>query len=229
MVCDSQAARSHWDEVRKPSSSLLYVLLFAGGILTLLGASHHLSNPSLYLAWQQRLWLGRACGITVTCFSAIYLLKDLLTRAGTRTRCRDDVKSSLAALLRNYEDLRSFLADVDDRTRDYFHCVTNTKMTCYFYLFQIQHELEKATTEIARLAESRSLKNLLAAHEKLQGPFTYFEAFMADTGTTRTLPLSHLPDHIAGLRQQLASGIEDLEEDLRSWRQQSGVEDDSRQ
>ena len=213
--------QKHWHELRGGPPLYLFLILLAGG------------TTLAYTTWQTApaaagdvapavnlIQLSGITGVLIAAGSLIYLLTGGLKKFTTLRRCRNDVRRALVLLQDELEGLQRFVADVDSRTRDYFHCVTNSKVTVYYHLYQIRQELERAVGEVEALYRLGSAHDLAAAKTKFLGPFTYFEAFMADTGTTKTIPFPDVPTHIGALCIRLAESIAELEEDLRGWRKE---------
>jgi hypothetical protein len=118
-------------------------------------------------------------------------------------------------LLELHDFLQDHLKEVDQRARDYFHSVTNTKTTSYFVLMQIRHRLEakvSATDELLRVPEKEAM---LEAKRLLTGKFDFPHGLHNQADKTHRIQITKLNGLIGRLSRYLEDGLDEIEQDLR--------------
>jgi hypothetical protein len=110
--------------------------------------------------------------------------------------------------------IKNYLAALDKRTRQYFHLVTNSKVTSYFVLSQISNALEERITEVSELLSVPRRENVLVAHQLLQGTIFFGDSFKVGAGNTHIVPLARLKVAVLQIFEFLDSELKLLEEEL---------------
>lgn len=159
--------------------------------------------------------LANPVGIGSIVFGIIWLSLAMVWRKSHLTAQRDAVDSSLQELGEIQSATAEFLNALDKRTARYFHCVTNTKITSYFILRQIETGLNQLLTDVRALVDNGSPECIIEALERLRSPFTYRDGFDFNSGHQYEVPIDRLPQLIMKYRQELTEGIESLEREIR--------------
>ncbi|RMG39215.1 MAG: hypothetical protein D6719_13870 [Candidatus Dadabacteria bacterium] len=120
-----------------------------------------------------------------------------------------DELNELAVYLANYQQ------SLDRRTRTYFHCVTNSKVTAYFVMMQMTAALKERTAEINTLIEQGTRKSLAEAYRRLQGAIVFSDGAVPGRGNTYAVPLARLRKTIDLLIEHLEEGLAELEEEIK--------------
>lgn len=116
--------------------------------------------------------------------------------------------------LRN--SLKEYLQVFDKRTSRYFHCVTNSKVTAYYVLSQMNSEMTKLIDELTELLAQPNYKNLGLATFLLQGSLVISDSLVVDVGKTHLVPLERLYPTMLQIVDNLEDAIISLEDDIRS-------------
>ena len=127
------------------------------------------------------------------------------------------------------EEVSSYLTGLDRRTTRYFHCVTNSKVTTYFMLRQIENSLAEQLVELDRLFSYLSQENLFRVQERLRGTLEYRDGFTFNSGRVLHTPVALLPARVQELVFDLERGILALESEIETFRSEAthGVETDT--
>lgn len=111
--------------------------------------------------------------------------------------------------------LERYLEQVDKRTAQYFHIMTNTKLTTFCVLRQIQIALDERTREIASLLTWPTSESVLVASDLLKKLLLFRDGFVRETGQIFTLPPSDLKAKVLLLIDDLEIGLAALEETIQ--------------
>ena len=137
-------------------------------------------------------------------------------------RIRDEALRRQAKILeeplRELHDLqlliKTYLSNLDKRTRSYFHVVTNSKVTSYFVLTQIDQKLQEKIEELAVLLEAPSRESILVAHHLFQGTLVFSDSFQGAAGNIHVVPLARLKVAVLQIFEFLDSELKLIEDDL---------------
>lgn len=142
------------------------------------------------------------------------------------------VRLRLAALYPYVADVRDiqrvlgdYLADLDRRTSRFFHVVTNTKVTTYFMLRQIESVLGERAELLSQLLKTPSLRSLEEALEMLQGMVEYRDGFVFNQGRAYQVPTAQIAVRVQELVGDLERGIAEIEQEIRMYRDQAAPEE----
>lgn len=124
------------------------------------------------------------------------------------------LQEPLAELRELQEYLNGYIAGLDNRTSRYFHCVTNTKVTAYFVLTQINTTLHTRIKEISEQLAKPTHESALAAYRYLRGSLIFSDGVLAGSGDTHAVPLVRLNVTITKLIENLELGLSELEKEL---------------
>lgn len=132
-----------------------------------------------------------------------------------------NVRKLAYSLVAPYEELRAaheyidgYLADLDERTRKYFHCVTNTKVMAYFILVQINHALFDRLGELDALFSEPSSENYIAAFHLLRSELVLKNSVLGHTSEIQLLHSRRARLAIDLLVEDLEKGLGALEEEI---------------
>ena len=141
------------------------------------------------------------------------LWKTIKNRASLMKPCVSEIE-----VLR--KELYAYMTDLDKRTLRYFHCVTNSKVTTYFMLRQIENSMAELLVEFDRLFRVTSQENLFGIQERLRGTLDYRDGFVFNSGKLLHCPVAFLPSRIHELVNELERGIGALESEIENFRDQ---------
>lgn len=117
--------------------------------------------------------------------------------------------------LQNLKDyLARYLKALDERTSRYFHCVTNTKVTTYFILMQIEAAIGERISEVRAQLNTASTHSTQEAFYKLHGNLLFQDGAIRNQGDTHLVPLARLSEVIPALVQNLEAGLIELEKEI---------------
>jgi len=129
--------------------------------------------------------------------------------------------------LNNY--LSDYLEELYKRTSKYFHAVTNTKVTAYFVLNQMNDALKARVGEGTSLMDNPTRRNIHRAYFLLQKPLRFSDGAVATAGNIHHIPLRRLNSALSQLIGNLERGIEAMEEEqkeAKSYYQDDGGEEE---
>ena len=152
--------------------------------------------------------------LLVPCSIVVFILEGL----GRRRKVERSMESArpLVQEVKNVlRALTGYLTELDRRTSKYFHCVTNTKVTTYFMLRQIENSLSALVEELEEALAHPSADNFLMVHERLRGTIEYRDGFEFNSGKIYYLPITRLSLAIQDLIQNLEAGIQALEGEIQ--------------
>ena len=135
-----------------------------------------------------------------------------------------DLHAPLTELKGVRDHLNTYLENVDRRTSRYFHCVTNTKLTTFCVLRQMQGALEERITKIEKLLSWPTCDSITEAFDDLKQVLLFRDGVIRDTGQVFTSPLHELRSKIDLLIEDLDNGLEALEDKIKVPRR--AVEDE---
>ena len=144
----------------------------------------------------------------------LLIRKTLVAHQSSQRACIQEVRA-----LR--EEITSYLTSLDRRTTRYFHCVTNSKVTTYFILRQIENALAEQVVEFDRFLSSLSQENLFRAQERLRGTLEYRDGFTFNSGRALHSPMHLLPARLQELVYDLERGITALESEIETFRHEA--------
>lgn len=150
------------------------------------------------------------CGLSVLWMIGAVVEKVRVIRAYRRAflQIGEDLKD-LRFLITDY------IASLDKRTRRYFHCVTNTKVTNYFMLKQIEEGLTLLIDEYSESTKRIGTpRNLRRSHDIIRRPFGYRDGFEFNSGNLHEVSLIELRQRVMQLMQDLQRGMRDVEEEI---------------
>lgn len=149
-----------------------------------------------------------------------YILEKLIIRRALSTH-RAGQRACVGELRALREEVSSYLTGLDRRTTRYFHCVTNSKVTTYFMLRQIENALAEQIVEFDRLLSSLSQENLFRVQERLRGTLEYRDGFTFNSGRVLHSPMHLLPVRLQELVFDLERGILALESEIETFRSEA--------
>ena len=127
-------------------------------------------------------------------------------------KATEDLRAPLLEL-RNIRDLlNTYLTEVDRRTSRYFHCVTNTKLTTFCVIRQMQTSVEERVAAIEKLIAWPTSTSVAEAFELLKKVLVFSDGFYRDTGQVFATPLCEVRPRVLMLMEDLDVGLRDLEE-----------------
>lgn len=156
-------------------------------------------------------------GVILVVASSLAFMAEFMINRDRIRRARSTLETVVGRVRSVRNELVDYLTDLDKRTSRYFHCVTNTKVTTYFTLRQIETALGNRVEELDALLRYPSRRTLLEAAQLLQGKLEYRDGFEFNTGKSYATPLQAIRKTIVALREELEYGIESLEDEIRSF------------
>ncbi|MCB0319323.1 MAG: hypothetical protein KDD60_00275 [Bdellovibrionales bacterium] len=208
----ARAAASHVSSL--VSLGALYRLLFGAACLfalLLIGIGSAKEDQSL-------TYLG--------CLFALLSLFALLFIYAYGRKLQKELESTLEEGLRELLQLKShldsYIETVDKRTNRFFHCVTTSKVTTYYLLFQLQEVLSKSTAQIEERLQAGSGSALDAAHSIFQGDMVITDGLIAESGKPHKIPFYHLKYILGELEIKMEEGIREIEAEIISFRNPVG-------
>lgn len=116
--------------------------------------------------------------------------------------------------------LSDYLNNLDRRTSRYFHCVTNTKVTTYFMLRQLENALNILLEELHDYLKTSKATNYTQLHARLGGVVEYRDGFAFNSGELHQVPITRISSQIQEYIKHLEDGIDQLESEIESYREQ---------
>ncbi len=114
--------------------------------------------------------------------------------------------------LRDYLD--RYIGELDNRTSRYFHCVTNTKISTYFILRQIERTLSEKLVLVKEHLLRATYRDIRSAFQLLKGNLIFQDGAVRNAGSTHVLPLAKLCDTVPLLIENLESGLVEIESEI---------------
>lgn len=111
--------------------------------------------------------------------------------------------------------LARYLEQVDKRTAQYFHIMTNTKLTTFCVLRQIQISLDERSREITSLLTWPTSESVMEASDLFKKLLLFRDGFVRETGQIFTLPPSELKAKVLLLIDDLEIGLAALEDAIQ--------------
>ncbi|MDC0358782.1 hypothetical protein OAO01_08200, partial [Oligoflexia bacterium] len=143
-----------------------------------------LAFGAFLLVYSQRVdaplleFIGLLCFFVIAVWLCVWLVK--------RTR---NYKSFLASLKKPHSELvelveclDEYLREFDKRTSRYFHCVTNTKVTAYYVLSQINGEIKRTIEKLDSLLAEPDYESTVEAAHILQGEILVSDGLVVEAG-----------------------------------------------
>lgn len=177
---------------------------FAGALFILSGLVMPLQGPLL-----------RGAGMGLMAALLVVLLANGVLRHGQIKELMQRLWPIVDELHGAREFLTGYLSNLDKRTSRYFHCVTNTKVTTYFMLRQIENSLNELLAELDAKLNWTSIKNYTLVQTRLKGDLEYRDGFEFNDGQLFKTSLTEIVPRIQELIQQLETGIEVLESEIK--------------
>ncbi len=187
---------------------LVPLVLLASGAALLICAN--------YITYPPIGWIG--CGALAAAI-VVYPLERHLKRQ-LIVRCMGNVLTFIDGLLDFQVALNSYLGGLDKRTSRYFHCVTNTKITTYFMLRQIEWAAAERHRTMAELVLSPTASNYSALLQLLHEDLAFRDGFEFSAGEPHYAPLSKLVPTTLELVSDLEEGLGELEDEIEHYNRQ---------
>lgn len=157
----------------------------------------------------------RSLGVGLMAMLLLTLLLEMIWRKVTVHSLAQRLKPIIGELEEVREFVNSYLTALDKRTSRYFHCVTNTKVTTYFMLRQIEGALTEMVSDCSQHLAKHSPASYNYVRERLRGVLQYRDGFEFNDGKLYYLPLPRLVSGIQDMIAELEAGIELLEDEIR--------------
>ena len=157
----------------------------------------------------------RSVGIGLMLMLLLVLLLEMIWRRHKVKSLMRNVRPIVQEIRQIRDFLSSYLTSLDRRTSRYFHCVTNTKVTAYFMLRQIENALTCLLGDIEEEMSVWSGSNYAGVRELLLGVLEYRDGFEFNDGKLYYAPLPQVTRVIQELITELETGIELLEDEIR--------------
>lgn len=132
-------------------------------------------------------------------------------RAGT---VGQDIYQALKEMQDIRDNLNTYLNELDTRTRKYFHCVTNTKVTTYCILRQLLLSLDERIGIVESLLRSPNGQDLADAHRELARDLVFRDGFLKSSGKERYIAPQRIIPVIEGLTRELEDSLKELEDEI---------------
>jgi hypothetical protein len=110
--------------------------------------------------------------------------------------------------------LTDYLSQLDRRMSKYFHCVTNTKVTTYFILRQIEEKLVERISMVEGLLSGKSYQMIREAYFSMVGSITFKDGFSGRDGNLYVVPIPSIRKIIVQLTEELEAGVEGIEKEI---------------
>lgn len=164
-------------------------------------------------------------GSLIKTFGISLLLLSLPVLALERLFLRLKIQVKMRGLHPLVDELREmrlavakYLTDLDRRTSRYFHCVTNSKVTTYFMLRQIENSLGRLIEKLDGLCARAQPADLEKFQQLLRGTLEYRDGFEFNSGALLYVPIYQLSIRIQELVADLERGISALEDEIDHYR-----------
>ena len=162
----------------------------------------------------QLLFRGAGAGLLVLVL-VVLVTEALLSRKRANTLIQKKLMPLCDELAELRNAITDYLSQLDQRTSRYFHCVTNTKVTAYFMLRQLEQALHELSLDLEDRAASPSAASYIYIRERLRGTIDYRDGFDFNSGKLHHTPVVRVATVIQELIQEIESGIAILEEEIQ--------------
>jgi hypothetical protein len=195
----------------------VFLLVFFALLMPLLCAAYLKMTGTLSTAQLRAgdlIPMALICGGVILLWHQTYLIVE-----------RQKIARFAQSLVRPYEELKrvqmhvtEYLGALDNRTRRYFHCVTNTKVMSYFLLMQMSNALTERIAVLEELFAHPLPENYLAAFAELRNDLVLSSDVLNQSKEEQRLPLRRAQQAIDVLIEDLERGLNTLEREIDSTR-----------
>jgi hypothetical protein len=147
------------------------------------------------------------------------LLVEMLVERSKAAKLLAAVRPMVTELEQLRVSIGEYLDDLDKRTSRYFHCVTNTKVTTYFMLRQLQTSLTELVEDLGEKLSWPRTAAYRYIRDRLRGSIEYRDGFEMSHGKLFHVPVARIPQTIQELIAELELGIQALESEISDARE----------